>query len=173
MKLEIADHAKSLLIEAGLSNWTLDAVAARAGCAKGLVAYHHRTKAALLGTVAARLRADRLASRTAALKQSGSSAIDALWRVIMDEHASGESAAWFGLLASREADVRLGQASVPAEADGLGHLLVTALSLETDAAAVGSTSMAMLDGCAAALLQGLPAEAVREAYHRFWLGLLG
>jgi len=173
MKLPIAEHAKSLLIEAGLSGWTLEAVALRAGCAKGLVAYHHRTRSALLGAVAAQLRGDRLRRRGAALEGTGSAAIDALWTVIVDEHRSGESAAWFALLASRDPEIRLGQHAPADEATLLGRRMVTALSLETDAVAVGHTTIAALDGFAAALLQGGLVEDVRDAYHRFWLGLLG
>jgi len=173
MKLRISEHAKSLLIEVGLAAWTLDAVAQRAGCAKGLVAYHHRTRSALLGSVAAQLRADRLRRRTSALEASGSTAIDELWTVIVEEYRSGESAAWFGLLASREPEVRSAQLALLSEAELLGRLVVSSLSLETDGAALGYTTLAALDGFGAALLQGGSAEDVRDAYHRFWLGLLG
>ncbi|MEO8031842.1 MAG: TetR family transcriptional regulator [Gemmatimonadota bacterium] len=173
MKLPIVDHAKSLLVEQGLSNWTIDRVATRANCAKGLVTYHHGTRNALLGAVAAQLRDDRQGRRMSALHQSGSSAIDALWAVILSEQASGQAAAWLALLASTEPEIRNGRRPLAGDAAALGRLLVEALSLEADAAAVGGTSVAAIDGFAAALMQGFPTGEVRDAYHRFWLGLLG
>ena len=172
MRLQIVDHAKQLLIHVGLAGWTLDQVAARAGCAKGLVLYHHKSRAALLGSVAAQLRRDRLERRIAALAESGPAAIDALWDVIVLEAGSGEAAAWLALITLSDPEVRLGVRLEPGEEVMLGAPLAVALSLDRGAAAVGGAALGGLDGFAIALLRGGAPDQVREAYHRFWLGLL-
>jgi AcrR family transcriptional regulator len=172
MKLQIVGHAKKLLVEAGLAGWTLDQVATRAGCAKGLVLYHHKSRAALLGAVAAQLRRDRLARRVKALQESGPAAIDALWQVILTETASGEAAAWLGLLTLTDPPVREGVRPEAGEDAALGTPLAAALSLDREAAEVGGATIGALDGFAVALLRGSAPDQVREAYHRFWLGLL-
>ena len=92
MRLHIIAKAKQVLIETGLACWTLDLVASRSGCAKGLVFYHHKSRTALLALVAAQMRRDRLARRIAALTAPGPAAIDALWQTIESETASGETA---------------------------------------------------------------------------------
>lgn len=173
MKLQIVDHAKALLIQAGLAGWTLDLVATRANCAKGLVLYHHKSRAALLGAVAAQLRRDRIARRSKALRESGPAAIDALWQVILTEATSGEAAAWLALLTLSDLPVREGVRPEAGEDAALGTPLAAALSLDREAAAVGGVAIGALDGFSVALLRGSPPDQVREAYHRFWLGLLG
>lgn len=173
MKLHIVDRAKNLLVTEGLGGFTFEKVAASARCAKGLITYHHRTRNSLLGEVATQLRQDRLARRLRALSNSGSPAIDALWGILEQEHSSGESAAWFSLLSQRDEEIALGRTTTAAELTALGSKLTQALSLELEAVAVGATTVAALDGFAAALLQGVPADQVRDGYHRFWLGLLG
>ncbi|HKV75198.1 MAG TPA: helix-turn-helix domain-containing protein [Gemmatimonadales bacterium] len=173
MKIQIADAAAQLLIEHGLDDWTLDRVAARARCAKGLVLYHHRNRAALLAQVAGVLRRRRADRRLKALSHSGPDAIDALWRLIEEEVASGEATAWLALLALREPDVLEATGRVSAEEAALGPLLAKALELEGEAEALVASTVAALDGFAIALLRRTPRAVVREAYHRFWLGLLG
>jgi len=173
MKLQIVDHAAKVLIEGGLADWTLDRVAARARCAKGLIVYHHRSRAALLGQVAGQLRRQRLERRVTALASSGSDAVDNLWRVIEKETASGEAAAWLSLLTLKDPEVLAATRQSPAEDMALSAPLARALALDPDAEALGATSLAALDGFAVALLCHSPASQVREAYHRFWLGLLG
>lgn len=173
MKLEIIDHATALLIEEGLASWTLDRVAARARCAKGLVVYHHGSRAALLGQVAGALRRRRLERRTKALASSGSDAVDALWWIIEEETASGEAGAWLSLLTLRDPEIIAATRHSPSEDTTLNGPLARALALDPDAEALGATSLAALDGFAVALLGRTPVTQVRDAYHRFWLGLLG
>lgn len=172
MKLPIVAHAKDLLIETGLAGWTLERVAVRAGCAKGLILYHHRSRAALLGLVAAQLRRDRIIRRTEALRESGPEAIDALWQVIVSEVESGQAAAWLALLTLADPEVRQGVQPEAGEEALLGVPLAAALSLDREAAAVGGAALGALDGFALALLRGTTPARTREAYHRFWLGLL-
>ncbi|HTO73502.1 MAG TPA: TetR/AcrR family transcriptional regulator [Gemmatimonadales bacterium] len=173
MKIQIADAATQLLIEDGFDGWTLDRVAARSRCAKGLVVYHHRNRAALLAQVAGVLRRRRVERRLESLKRSGPQAIDALWQVIEAEVASGETTAWLSLLAVRDPEVVEATGRVSAEESALGPLLARALELDGDAEALIATTVAALDGFAIALLRRTPKAVVREAYHRFWLGLLG
>ena len=61
MKEAILSAAIDVLAIHGLNSWTVEEVANRAHCAKGLVNYHYRTKQELLGTAAQTLRDDRTA----------------------------------------------------------------------------------------------------------------
>jgi len=173
MKLQIIDQASALLVERGLAGWSLDALATRTGCAKGLLLYHHRSKAALLAAVAVRLRLERHRRRTAALQPGGPAAIDALWLLLVEEAASGRSAAWLSLVALAEPGVRQCTRSTVEEIQELGSATAQALDLEGEAEELGRVVAAMLDGFGMTLLVDGHEAELREAYHRHWLGLLG
>lgn len=69
---------------------TLGTVAAEAGCAKGLIHYHFKTKSALLAQAAARLWEDRIEPWRVALDQATpTAAIDAGWRRLLEESTDG------------------------------------------------------------------------------------
>lgn len=169
MKDSIAIAAATVLLRDGLQNWSVDRVAAEAGCAKGLVPYHHGNKKQLLSTVAANLHRDRTARRLAALQGSGAAALDRLWESLTLEIRSGEWAAWAALIAEPSISLPL-SASGPLNALGaaIGHALGIP-SLRPDEARLAE---AALDGFQLALHLGAPAESVHEAYHRLWLALL-
>ena len=67
LKKQISDALLEVLVRDGLEHWTVSAVADQAGCAKGLVHYHHNTKEQLLGTVADQLAKTRAEDRLGAL----------------------------------------------------------------------------------------------------------
>lgn len=173
MKLQIVDHATALLVERGLAGWSLDALATRAGCAKGLLLYHHRSKATLLGAVAVQLRLERHRRRVAALRPGGPAAVDALWLLLVEETASGRSVAWLSLIALAEPGVRECTRSTADEIRELGGAAARALDLEGEADELGRVVAAMLDGFGMNLLVDGQEAELREAYHRHWLGLLG
>lgn len=173
MKLQIVNHASALLVERGLAGWSLDALATRAGCAKGLLLYHHRSKAALLAAVALQLRLERHRRRLAALRPGGPAAIDALWLLLIEEAASGRSMAWLSLVALAEPGVRECTRSTADEIRELGGATARALDFEGEPEEVGRVVAAMLDGFGVNLLVDGHESELREAYHRHWLGLLG
>jgi AcrR family transcriptional regulator len=170
MKSEILGAAKAVLVRKGFSAWTIEDVAREARCAKGLVNYHYKTKANLLAQVGESLREDRLGRRMAALQNEGATALDALWNTLTAEVSSGELAAWLSLSSLPDQAVHLALRSQERE---LGRLEDAA----THAFGIGDRSLgqlidSVLTGFQLALLNGQEDQAVREAYHRFWLGVL-
>jgi AcrR family transcriptional regulator len=170
LKEEIAAAAERVLLETGLSGWSIDRVAAEAGCAKGLVPYHHGSKAALLTTVGARLTRVRIDRRLASLTGSGATdALDALWDALLGEVRSREWAAWTALAA--EPRIQLppeSAADLRALAEAIGRALgIGPLRPEEARLALGA-----LDGLQLALHRGAPEDLVHEAYHRLWLAYL-
>ena len=170
MKNKITDAATRVLLRDGLQGWSIDLVAAEAGCAKGLVHYHHGSKKVLLSTVAAQLERERQAHRLDALSASGAEALDRLWRVIEREVGTGAWAAWASLVA--EPGITLPAADA-AETTALGSAIGRALDLPAVGADDARLAAAALDGFQLALARGVPSEAVQEAFHRLWLALLG
>jgi len=169
LKDQIAESAARVLLHHGLQGWSIDRVAAEAGCAKGLVAYHHGSKRALLATVASNLRHARQAERFAALRESGAAALDGLWRVLADEVRSGRWAAAHALAV--EPDIPTPPDDLPALA-AFGSAIGTALEVPTLLPDEVRLASSAFDGFQSALHAGAPEEGVREAYHRLWLALL-
>lgn len=171
MKDAILGAAIDVVALHGLNNWTVEEVANRARCAKGLVNYHYRSKQDLLIQVAHTIRDDRSARRLAAIQASGSQALDRLWDALGQEIESGWFAAWLSLLAS---DGPLREAAKGTLEDGvvfsraLGRSLELGDQLVPQAPLIEST----LDGIQLRLLQGASPAAAEEDYHRFWLTVL-
>jgi AcrR family transcriptional regulator len=169
LKDAIADAAAVVLLRDGLQKWSVDRVAVEAGCAKGLVPYHHGNKKRLLSTVAANLHRARVARRQVALEAFGAEALDRLWETLTLEVRSGEWAAWAAL--TTEPGISL-PPSAPGELPALGAAIGRALgipALKLDAALLAESA---LDGFQLSLHLGAPEEVVHEAYHRLWLTLL-
>jgi len=166
-KSRILGASIAILTRDGLGGWTIDEVARRAGCAKGLVNYHYKTKTELLDRSAVELLRRRRGTRLEALSNHpGGSTLDDLWAVLAEDVRSGRFAAAISLTASG-----LPQSPEP-PGDGLRHAAARALDVPTSALPDDLVLGAVLDGLELQLLQGMPLEAVREAYHRLWLGLI-
>jgi TetR/AcrR family transcriptional repressor of bet genes len=170
MKKEILAAAKSVLVNRGLAAWTIEDVAREAGCAKGLVNYHYKTKANLLAQVGDSLREDRIGRRLAALEIEGATALDALWNTLTSEVRTGELAAWLALSGVPDADVREGLRSREAELKRLEAAAGRAFGVSDST--MGQLIDSVLTGFQLALLNGSDGQMVRDAYHRFWLGVL-
>jgi len=169
LKSTIAAAATTVLLRDGLQKWSVDRVAAEAGCAKGLVPYHHGSKKNLLATVAAGLHRARVDRRLAALEGAGADALDRLWDVLAREVTSGEWAAWTALVAAPEIPCpRPSAADLTAFATAAGRALGIP-PLRSDEVLLASAG---LDGFQSALHLGAPSEAIHEAFHRLWLVLL-
>lgn len=147
----------------------MDRVAAEAGCAKGLVHYHHGTKRALLGRVGEALGRARQARRLEALTGSGADALDRLWGALVREVRSGEWAAWAAIVA--EPDIP-GPSSPPGELPALADAIGRALDLPAPRGEDARLAAAALDGFQVALQLGAPEATTREAFHRLWLTFL-
>jgi len=171
MKDAILGAAIEVVALHGLNNWTVEEVANRARCAKGLVNYHYRSKQDLLVQVAETLRDDRSAHRLAAVQSSGAPALDRLWETIVKEVESGWFAAWLSLLAA-EGPLRTAAGSTPKSLDALALALGKALDIGDQLAPWATLIEATLDGLQLGLLQGASPAAMEEDYHRFWLTVL-
>ncbi len=168
----IVDAAMDVLIKKGLDRWTIDAVAQEAGCAKGLVHYHHGTKARLLTEVAAQLSRRRFQQRKSALERPGAQGLDGLWELLGDDVASGNTAAWASLLGYPLARQATGLAPSEGELRALAETIEKSLALPPLTTTQALALLAALDGFEMALLSRAEPDAVHDAYHRFWLTLI-
>lgn len=168
----ILEAAGQVLRTHGLNKWTVDLVAERAGCAKGLVNYHHGSKTELLSRTAAAVRTARLANWVGALANAkGTAALDALWTELCREVDEGWFRAWLALLSSGGEPAR--EAAIGGEdLDRIGRFLEDALEVPPDEVPDPGLVTALLDGCALRLVQNQPKEEVREAFDRFWLRVI-
>jgi len=156
-----------LLTQRGLPGWTVDEVARRARCAKGLVNYHFTSKSELLDWSAGDLATLRREARFEPFStRSASAALDRLWIVLRDDVDSGRFAASVALAAS----------GFPRRRDPTTNALcwaaAQAFGVPVEALPGDVALFAVLDGLELQLLAGFNPEAVLEAYHRIWLGLL-
>lgn len=67
LKQVILDQSVAVVVRKGLAGWSLEEVARGARCAKGLVLYHYRSKAALLDLTAGEIERTRWDLRFEAL----------------------------------------------------------------------------------------------------------
>lgn len=165
----ILTAAVGTLTATDLTDWTVESVAAQAGCAKGLVLYHFGSKQALLGLVASEVAGGRWSARVAALRLPPAKAIDRLWDDLAGEVGSGTFRLWLALAASA---ATAGSASFSTSQQQ--QLATTAAATfripAKDPALIALP--AILDGFQLLLLQGVPEAEVREAFDSYWLGVL-
>ena len=105
-KAAILDAVEVLLRRAGANGITMDAVAKEAGCAKGLLNYHFRSKRRLLVETLERMAAVRsepwaLAFDTADPRE----VVDRTWKVVRQEADSGFLRAWTSLASGSDAAI--------------------------------------------------------------------
>ncbi len=172
LKEQISGAALDVLIQDGLEQWTVSAVADQAGCAKGLVHYHHKTKEQLLSTVADQLARIRVEDRLGALGTGGTKALDDLWSILATTASTGRTRAWLSLLGHSSAPVR-GAARLPADyLTRLAVAIAQAFGLESVEEPVVRSIDAALDGFELALVRGDEPDRVHEAFHQTWLSVL-
>lgn len=171
MKDAILAAAIEVVALHGLNNWTVEEVANRARCAKGLVNYHYRSKQDLLVQVAETIRDDRAARRLAAVQASGAQALDRLWETLTREMESGWFAARISLLAA-DVPLRVAAGSTPPSSKAFALALGRALDLGDKLLPRTQLIEATLDGLQLGMLQGATPAAAEEDYHRFWLTVL-
>jgi AcrR family transcriptional regulator len=171
VKDTILGAAIEVLADQGLNNWTVEEVANRSHCAKGLINYHYRTKRELLGLAAETLRDDRAAHRLAAVQTEGTPALDRLWAVLVREVESGWFAAWLSLLAADD-PLRKAAATRSADSAALVLALSRSLGVEDQLAPWVPLVEGALNGLQVQLLEGATPAETEEAYHRFWVTAL-
>jgi AcrR family transcriptional regulator len=157
---------------------TIDAVAARAGCAKGLVHYHFRTKEDLLAAVAARIWEQRKASWVGTLDGDDlGAAIARAWKLVLDE-AGGVGVAATALGITQGTLVgRSVMSGREAAVDSVAEALDTLLNRAGLRPTVSSKELALLllataDGLGIRLMGSDNPAAVEPAWSAFWAGLL-
>jgi AcrR family transcriptional regulator len=172
LKEQISGAALEVLVQDGLEKWTVSAVADHAGCAKGLVHYHHKTKEQLLATAADQLARARAEDRLGALRTGGTEALDALWNILVTTASTGRTRAWLSLLG--HSSDRVHQAArLPADYPvHLAASIAGAFGLESVEEPVARSIDAALDGFELALVRGDDADQVHESFHQTWLSVL-
>lgn len=169
MKNKIITAASQVLVQRGLNAWTVDEVARKAHCAKGLVNYHHGSKHALLERVAQFLRDERWFERREAAQ--GETPLDRLWQTVIDEVNSGRFPAWLSLI-SAGGSLRSAAAGTDEQSAELSRALGRALRLGDELLPRRELIAAALDGLGLQLLQGGDPGRLEETYHRFWVTVL-
>ncbi|MGQ0703647.1 MAG: TetR/AcrR family transcriptional regulator [Gemmatimonadales bacterium] len=176
MKEAILKAAIQVVVQHGLNGWTVDAVARKAGCAKGLINYHYRSKLDLLRQAAEALREDRWKARIAAVSAPPDGAgmgetLDRLWSVLVDEVRSGRFAAWLSLVSTGE-PLRAAAANPPGHVLALASSLGRSLDMGEELGSRAGAIEAGLDGLQLRLLMGARPIEVEEDYHRYWLAVI-
>jgi AcrR family transcriptional regulator len=137
------------LQRSGVEGFSLDAIARRAGVVKGLLLYHYASRSRLLGAAASHLSAARDAAIAKALASGSTAGLDACWEILRRQTEDGTARAWLSLCAA-----------------GLIDRSTRNAGLEE------SARDAIVDGCTAALVAGVPLADARDAYDALWLALL-
>ena len=148
-RLAILSAAVQALKRGGLDDFSIEAVARRAGVAKGLVLYHYESRRRLLQRCGAEVAAERARRFRLALGAgAGAAAVDAVWEELLRQEADGTARAWLSLSAAGY--------SPPPGSQGF----------EARARAT------ILDGCAAGLAANQHQTEQRDAYNALCLALL-
>ena len=173
----MSDDAKERILKAAIelrlksrdSGITVEAVARYAGCAKGLVAYHYKSKRAVFLEAERAIAGERLRAWTASLAlPDPHGALDACWEVIRKEAQSGVATYRQSELTDWSTNDSL-TAAIGAGAVGLlrraGRVPTVAVSELADLCAV------TLPGFARALAAGADPGRIEGAYAGFWAAL--
>ena len=175
----ILEAALDLLKERGTPQFTVDAVARKAGCAKGLVHYHFKTKAGLLEAAAWELSERRAGEwESAFLGQSAAEAIRNSWDLLTRESASGVLRAWSALFgAPGVVPDHVVKAGVERFSKTLGraaHATFDELGLVASVrtSEIGWLLAAVVTGMGLQLVSGADPAELDGAYAAAWLAIL-
>jgi AcrR family transcriptional regulator len=175
----ILEAAVQLLRSGRGADVTTDQVAAKAGCAKGLVHYHFKRKDQLLAAAAESLWRERTASWAGALASDGpKAAIQRAWDTLVAEADAGTAAscATLGMRPDKLVvqSVGAGRAEFTRRAAGALEALLASLGLAPSVPAreLGVLLVATIEGIGLQLGSGAPADELEPAWSAFWAGLL-
>jgi AcrR family transcriptional regulator len=175
----IVSSALSLVKRQGAAGVTVGAVAEEAGCAKGLVHYHFKTKQRLWDATAQRLSHERNRSWAAAFRASSpSAAIKATWDLLVDESVNGTTLAWTtmfgqgGLVSDQSVSegVRDFSRTLGQSAQGMVERL--GMRMRIPESEIGLLLGAVVTGAGFQLLAGIETDGLEGAYAAAWLGIL-
>ncbi len=167
LKQAILDQSVAILVRKGLGGWNLEEVARQARCAKGLVLYHYRSKAALLGLTATELERTRWDRRFVALAGGdGLVGIDRLWDEMVAEVDSGRFGAWVSLAAAGY------RGTEPGRSQSFRSAVARRLGLPTEALADAASIEATMEGMTLLLSRATSREVLRAAYDRLWASMV-
>lgn len=176
---QILRAAEGRVRKGGARSLTVDGVASEAGCAKGLIHYHFKTKAGLLESVAERLARARETRWLAAFDaDSPKQAIDGTWSILTEESSDGTIRAWTslftsdGVLPDRVVSSTLGRFSL-----GLGDATIElsgrlGLAPTVPPGEIGWLLGAVVHGMGFQLAGGGDRSDLEGAYAAAWLGIL-
>lgn len=174
----IVEAALGVLRRKGAVGLTIEGVAREAGCAKGLVHYHLKTKQALLEAVTERMANQRIGSWSAAFQApSPHDAITTTWRTLSEESNNGTVRAWVSLLGSGMLAERTASETLARFTRALGHAateMLGGLGLQPTVAAdeLGWLLGSVVEGMGFVILAGGDRSELEEAYAAAWLGIL-
>ena len=174
----IISAALTVVRDKGAVGLTIEQVARHAGCAKGLVHYHLKTKQDLLEAVANRLLDERTAAWSGAFRApSPNDAIAATWGVLRRESDNGTVRAWISLLGSgsltdQTARTVVGRFTGSLGEAAMGLLEHLGLRLTIGQAELGWLLGSVVEGMGLELLAGGNQAQMEEAYAAAWLGVL-
>lgn len=174
----IVDAAVRCLIDNGVGDASMAAIAAGGGVSKALLHYHYADRAHLLAEIATELGRRIVARERATIDAArGSGAVDAHWDWLARELELGELRALLELAAQREPAVR-----TAVEAATLARARAATQTVAQLFGALGLAPRmppALLAGAVLAFIDGLaigpstPTRDPRVSFDLFWLALLG
>jgi len=175
----ILDAAEHLLREKPHRNITIQQIASKAGCAKGLVNYHFETKDALLAAVADRLAERRAREWASALRGPDvTRALSESWALVLMESSEHPTQVFEALrTAGSEKAVRSVNNSQSAHFDALssgalGLLERAGFKPTIPSADLGALIACGIEGFVRAAGQGVPAERLEPSYSALWAAAL-
>jgi AcrR family transcriptional regulator len=174
----LLETATRILMERGSTRVTVASVAEEAGCAKGLVHYHFKTKARLWESIARHLTHARCAAWSDAFSaNTPSEAVARSWELLTDESASGFALAWFSLTGPQSP---LPDQMVREMMDSFREVVRTSVTTLFDELSVAlripipevaELLTGVIAGMGYQLLRTESPEACENAYAAAWLGI--
>ena len=175
----IVSSALGLVKRQGAAGVTVGAVADEAGCAKGLVHYHFKTKQRLWDATAQKLSYERNRSWAAAFKaKSPKDAIQATWDLLIAESANGTTLAWTtmfgpgGLVSDHTVSSAVSDFSHTLGQSAQGMLERLGMRIRIPESEIGLLLCAVVTGAGFQLLAGSSRDDLEGAYAAAWLGIL-
>ncbi|NIM48831.1 MAG: TetR family transcriptional regulator [Gemmatimonadales bacterium] len=178
-KDSIISAALELIKRRGADGVTVEGVAKAAGCAKGLVHYHFKTKRGLLEAVAQSLAGVREVNWAKAFRApTPKDAIDRSWMLLTTESGDGSIRAWTSLFGSSSI---LPDQTVRASLTGFSLALGKAvdrmfrdlgLQPRVPPSEIGWLLGAVVNGMGLQILGGADRHELEGAYAAAWLGIL-
>jgi AcrR family transcriptional regulator len=175
----IANAALGLVRRRGASGVTVGDVAEAAGCAKGLVHYHFKTKKGLWEAVANQLADEREAKWQDAFRApTPRDAIRKSWDLLVTESADGTMLAWtsmFGpgaILPEQTVSERITGFCARLGSAAQGMLQQLGMHATIPASEIGWLLGTVVTGVGFQLLGGADQDELEGAYAAAWLGIL-